>query len=292
MKKITTKKIRIILIILASIAFNHHLMGQTQDTVEHIIYTDMNPDLYYGCGFTTYWGSCYNTTDIDINNDSIMDYQLSYSNTFNQYMDSFDASIYSFGSNEIADTLVDSGLVATKFHRGDSINQNSSWTTGRMILRYYERYNGSDYVFAGLWGITSDNEYLGIRFHKNDSTYYGWIRLSGDYVCDWAYEKSNNYIIVSSQTRIAENQTSAKNFNLFPNPSTGSFCIDIPDSFNKLTPSYLSIVSSNGEYLKKGVLIDNSKPYIVDLKDQSSGIYYCIIYKGNNKYQRTISIIK
>jgi hypothetical protein len=200
-------------------------------------------------------------------------------------------SINSYGSNEIADTLVDTRLIANKFQNGDSINQNSSWTTDGMILTSYDHYTGSDYYFSGLWGTTSD-EYLGIRFHKNDSTYYGWIRLSKNYVYDWAYEKSNNYIIVSTQTGIAESQASANNFNLFPNPSTGSFCIDIPDHFNKSTPSYLSIVSSNGEYLKKGVLIDNSKPYLVDLNDQSSGIYYCIIYNGNNKYQRTISIIK
>ncbi len=290
MKEFTTKNIKIILIILASIAFNHHLMGQTQDTVEHIIYTDVNPDLNFGCGFTQF-GSCDKKTDIDIDNDSIMDYKLAYSKTFNQYMDMMNVSIYPYGSNEISDTIVDNLTVANNFQIGDSLNQNSSWTTDGLILTNCQHYTGSDYYYTGLWGTTFYG-YLGIRFHKRDSTYYGWIRLNTSYVYDWAYEKSNNYIIVSSQTGITENQTSANNFDLYPNPSTGSFCIEIPDCFNKSIPSFLSIVSSKGEYIKKEVLIDNSKPYLIDFKDQSSGIYYCIIYNGNNKYQRTISIIK
>jgi hypothetical protein len=206
-------------------------------------------------------------------------------------MDMLDVSINSYGSNEVADTFVDSRLIANKFQNGDSINQNLSWTTDGLILTSYQHHTGSDYYYFGLWGTTSD-EYLGIRFHVRDSTYYGWIRLSSNYVYDWAYEKSNNYIIVSTQTEITEIQTFTNNFNTYPNPSTGLFYIDISDNLNKSLPTFLSIVSSKGEYLKKGVLIDSSKPYPVDLNDQSPGIYYCIIYNGNKKFQRTISIIK
>ena len=32
--------------------------------------------------------------------------------------------------------------------------------------------------FSGLWGVTSKNRYLGVRFLINGETHYGWIRLT------------------------------------------------------------------------------------------------------------------
>jgi hypothetical protein len=193
--------------------------GQTITGNAKIIYTDVSPD-----------SAILSTTDsfnLDLNNDGITDFVFKRT-TYGGECGGDDLFGYGYryyinlsvvpanGKNEV----MTNGDYALALDSATAIIADSIWTTVSQTLingmvSALGRCNGLPAYPSGNW-ISVSERYLGLKFIKDNNTYYGWARLSSSYarklpgvfiigghltLKDYAYNSIPNQPILAGQTK-------------------------------------------------------------------------------------------
>lgn len=226
MKKQFTKKLFACLplsitLIFLILMFSVHVHAQ-------IIYTDVNPDTSLTCSSS----SCTKSYNLDLNNDSQVDFTLiaSYNTTNCTEPGTITTKIVSVNpqtGNATTYTLM--------MNANDLIDSNLVFSASPGILR--RLFSGScvHSPSSGSWTSTSDR-YLGLKLTVGTDTYYGWVRLnvvvatSASFtVKDYAYNSIPNQPILAGQTNPTgiDDYSFSSSIHLYPNPATNHLTIDL-----------------------------------------------------------------
>ncbi|MCC6385268.1 MAG: T9SS type A sorting domain-containing protein [Bacteroidia bacterium] len=169
-----------------------------KETDAQIIYTDVNPDK-----------SLYDSNDhfnLDLNNDGVFDFRFKggrgdfstgggYSGTF---ISSSSLSVTKLGKNSVLGS-------PDALNLNDTIDQRKSWSAGgRMAYSYWRvSWEGSssqtDQSSGGEWLNLGRDGYLGLKIIAGGKTYYGWARIEGDSLKDYAYNIQPDKPILAGQ---------------------------------------------------------------------------------------------
>ena len=169
-----------------------------------IIYTDVIPDTIVSVTDSMY--------HLDLNNDGITDFDLTYTYDQAWSMDcgSLSQTIISIASIDSNAVLSDSTNLTLALSCPASIDSNAvdwSYTTPLNLYNYTEYCYGSDftvwqtgYSITGSFGLDSC-KYVGLKFHFGGENYFGWVQLfhtgSTLKVKDYAYNSSPNQPILA-----------------------------------------------------------------------------------------------
>jgi hypothetical protein len=174
-----------------------------------IIYTDVNPDSVI---LDSTLQSHY---DLDLNNDGIIDFVFTEtSGAATPCRTQTAGAEYAghvkpaSGSNNaiIFDLSMD---IARSLDSLSLIDSNANWTSDSLSKLFYLVVIGAPVECnsnEGAWFYGTD-KYLGIKFIKNDNTYYGWIRLRDGVdaasltLISYAYNKKAGQQILAGQTK-------------------------------------------------------------------------------------------
>jgi len=179
-----------------------------------VIHTDLDPDFYLH-------NSSY---DIDLNNDSIIDFNLTqsegYSNS-NEYYSYLDFTSYNGNGATLSSPLA----------LGDTIDGNTTFEDNDRLSSFERIYHitGSNkygptgyytHDYSGGWNNVADG-YLGLELSIGNNTYYGWADLdvysdSNAYLREYAFEDWANSGIVAGATYNPDTETNTP----VPEPST------------------------------------------------------------------------
>jgi len=96
--------------------------------------------------------------------------------------------------------------------------------------------------------------------------------------------------ISGSSTTGIQQANETNGINIFPNPNSGSFVIDIQHNANEVNS--ISVVNSIGQTVYQTTKLNTNGNYSVDLSSYSSGIYFVQIIKSGMVYQKKILINK
>ncbi|MEI6853159.1 MAG: T9SS type A sorting domain-containing protein, partial [Bacteroidota bacterium] len=149
--------------------------------------------------------------------------------------------------------------VAKPLFYGDTINSLvATWDSTTLYLYYYYYTAGSS-IMAADW-ISTNDEYIGIKYRNTTDTLYGWIRVNcpNSSAC-----LLKDYSIGSIITSIPVFESVA--FNIYPNPTTDYLVIETQKN------SLIEILNIEGQILK--TINDTDIKTRIDLKDLSSGLY-------------------
>ena len=158
-----------------------------------IIYTDINPDYTHPD-----WTSGLYL--LDINNDGIADFEF-HTKGFNAagYYGSCDwASKYmeALGSNEIMN-------IGKPVDNGFLIGSQENWNDNADLVKLIcSNSSSDDYCFchySGNWEDEWGSKFIGLRFVKDNMTFYGWIRLKliANFLEDYAFQSIPGEPIIS-----------------------------------------------------------------------------------------------
>lgn len=177
----------------------------TSPTGSNIIYTDVNPDLVIG-----------DSLILDLNNDGVADFLFTKKVWIKTCSDNLLGLYSRLTESEIEPTnsnaIMANGTYAMALDSSALIISDSSWSTTWEIL-VYGVISGRCASGAAGWLNISD-KYLGLKFIKNNNTYYGWARLSSSYLFnadkivvgemilkDYAYNSIPGQPILAGQTK-------------------------------------------------------------------------------------------
>jgi len=233
MKKQTTKKlpafISIIIFAITFLLFNGSCSKDTKSPdysktttgSSKIVYTDVNPD-------SVILKMNPASFNLDLNKDGINDFE--FNSTKGTCDDGLIAPEVLFtylsvepasGGNMIMtnNTIITNGLnLAPALDSSTAIAPDSLWVSTSQFLLYGASTTGyiRCMVVDGYWLNVSD-KYLGLKFIKDNNTYYGWARLSSSYsvtsapyrhltigqliLKDYAYNSIPNQPILAGQTK-------------------------------------------------------------------------------------------
>ncbi len=166
--------------------------------------------------------------DIDLNNDGIIEgtiglVQYSYysaygSNFYNRITilpDTILAEVATTSSTFYLNSSTYTVNIAKPFNLNDSVTRNNRWGNSSYPIGAYVyfSYNGPYSSFSSTFYVGqfpgAGDKYMGIRFKLNNTTHYGWVRLSvsqkSDTVTikDFAYNATANTPILAGDTGIA-----------------------------------------------------------------------------------------
>jgi hypothetical protein len=255
-----------------------------------IVYTDVNPDTTITCSSVACWQS-YN---LDLNNDATVDFTLYTSYEF------VPCGITTFGMRQqvYVSSQSGNGIDTLMMDVNDTIGSNLYFSASSVTLRSKTFMGGSCNGSNGSWTSTSDH-YLGLQITVGASTYYGWARLNvvvpGVYpnstvyfrVKDYAYNSIPNQPILAGQTistGIIENSF-ASSVNIFPNPATNHLTIALGSTNKKVN---VTIADITGKIIYKTSSIAAQK-IEVNTKDFAEGIY--LVQVQSATYSRTEKLI-
>lgn len=163
------------------------------------------------------------------------------------------------------------GLVSKTVNAIINIGQSLYIATNAGV--YQSTNNGSNWQFLGLPDLKVHNLY----------TFKDTL-----YACaENTLWKTNINTIVHVDEEISL-QTSALKFEIYPNPSNGRCEIKM-DSIISETPIFLNIFTTEGEVVYQSVL--NNKSSSLSINTLSTGMYFVVIYSGNNSSRQMLSII-
>lgn len=240
-----------------------------------IVYTDVNPDTSMIC--LNY--PCYESYNLDLNNDAIVDFTLQTSHNHCQ-------TTFVMSDRKSVSVVSQSGnlAAANMLYANSSIGSNLSFSTNSVTLRsIVSGYPGlgcpAVLGSSGSWTDSTDH-YLGLQFSVGANTYYGWVRLNvivynfvsavSCTVKDYAYNSIPNQPILAGQTAtgIIENSF-ASSINLFPNPATNHLTIALPNTNEKVE---ITITDITGKIIYSTTVSETQK-IEVNTKDFAEGIY-------------------
>lgn len=219
-----------------------------------VVYTDVNPD-------STIFNSIF-YYEIDINSDGVDDFVIrrAFSN---------DAGFY------FTDTLNNKVIYMNAKIAAMDINQiidaQQTWSSPQYDNELCSSGNPN---FAG-----KGDKYIGLRIKKNNSFYYGWIRIniSSDdskvVIKDYAYNQTANASITTGKETTGVNEWLGEVTNattVYPNP----FNVSTTIQFNtKTTNAQLTIYNVVGQNVKtiKQITTNTVK---IERDDLTAGIYF------------------
>lgn len=150
-----------------------------------IVYTDINPD-YHLPDLT--WA----IYELDVNNDGIVDFEFHVEGS-----ETIGSSYSCSWSSKYVVALGDNGVLneGEPYDNDYLIKSQDSWDSYGEIIKlncnYQPSYGGyCDCNNVGNWGNAEASKFLGLRFVKDNLTFYGWIRLKkdGHYLEDFAFQ--------------------------------------------------------------------------------------------------------
>lgn len=129
---------------------------------------------------------------------------------------------------------------------------------------------------------------------SDSSNLFGYIKLTAGYyyvtLFEMAINLDTNQYIFAGQT-LTENQAIQSTDNIckiYPNPASIGFEIDLPVSTEIQKETQVCLVNSNGQLVFQNKYSPDSRKILVDPKFKVSGLYYCIIRKGDFYYTEKI----
>jgi hypothetical protein len=145
-------------------------------------------------------GACYQVVpvesekslEIDINNDGINDFIITHSHWYGTYMYSphywgdiyrnFKTDIQGFNTNQILTKWTNCWSFTENVTIGDTIDSKARYTAPPNPGWQWVSENVYIYMYsctAMCYGYP-ETEYIGVSITKNDSIYYGWLRIYSD----------------------------------------------------------------------------------------------------------------
>jgi hypothetical protein len=185
-------------------------------TGSNIIYTDVNPD-----SATLLSTDSFN---LNLNNDGVTDFEfnksLSSSECRSPEQPTFTFHIHLSVTPAKAGNAImtnSSNLLALALDSSTPIGPDSLWATTSEVLLEGGAISNCTSVMghAGYW-INISDKYIGLKFIKDNNTYYGWARLTSTYsaisassliiggdliIKDYAYNNVPNQPIVAGQNK-------------------------------------------------------------------------------------------
>ena len=200
--------------------------GQTQG----MMFTDYVPDLT----ISIVSGSGSDSTDIDINNDTVPDISI-FSNFYwfgamGHWGQSSSLSIHAIRSDveliakNDSTTCGSTEVMAVRFIYGDTILNESSFIYSNNPLIHYS-VASSDFCGYSIGYTGSDPCFFAGRMIENSDTLLFYIHYSGNKILDYAIEGQDTSLIISSINDLSNNNSTS----IYPNPFTTS----ITTSYNK-----------------------------------------------------------
>lgn len=273
------KNIKILFLIISILSLS--LPGYSQ-----ILYTDLIPDTTVMVTSEDTVAVCF---QIDINQDSVPDFTLcnlhhyefhtaACCHFFTNWIAAIDTNSKIAGGSDLCTTAgLDSGAL---------IDNNFLWNSFT-YLNYQNAYYGCVQP--------PSPKFYPVKLFKNGNYYFGWLRIYSDGIVnfystitlfDMAINLTPNQSISAGQmtTGIAGNNQDLNVLNTFPNPSNGSFSIQIPEQSNKEKKWTLVIFNNLGTMVRKIPVDSNQTRISVSLVNESKGIYHCLLFNGVNSY--------
>ena len=162
-----------------------------------IVYTDVNPD-----DTITY----NQTFDLDLNNDTIVDFQFRFISTSNSSYINYFIGLVPLNSNQVAtfyNVYENNYSFVDILQDGNPINGSNRWSTGSGATSNMANSIGvGPFAFCSsfIFGCAEQMDYLGLKLNVSGNTYYGWVRVTnivsqGIIIHDYAYNDCPNSTI-------------------------------------------------------------------------------------------------
>ncbi|HEX4375152.1 MAG TPA: hypothetical protein VHZ50_17735 [Puia sp.] len=148
----------------------------TDPTGSNIVYTNVDPD-------SIILRSTTDSFNLDLNNDGITDFAFADAFLYTQCGDlGAGAGIKLFVTPANIDNAVmnDKTNFTLALDSGAVIDPDSTWANSLQILVEGTTNGRCDPFVSGNWLRASD-KYLGLKFTKNNNSYYGWARFTCSY---------------------------------------------------------------------------------------------------------------
>lgn len=165
---------------------------------------------------------------------------------------------------------------AKSFSLNQTIGSSENWDGSEPLIGDNEDGN-----FLNL-----GDKYLGVKFTKNGSVYYGWVLVNFSQtgntrsltVKSHAYNSSAGQSILAGQTTnlgVNESNLSEK-FKIYPNPVKTSFTVE-----NNIKNGDISfeVFNALGQLVKKGIMNNKNE---INVSELNEGIYYIKLYNNKN----------
>jgi hypothetical protein len=152
--------------------------------------------------------------------------------------------------------------VAHPLINGDTINySNALWESSSMTLSGSWSTSGT-FISVNSW-VSTDDEYIGVRYINGLDTLYGWIQIycpsgNGLYIKDYSF----------GTTPIGIDEIAELNFKIIPNPADQF--INIDNKFIHIG-TRLQILDAMGRLIRTEML--NGKRQDVSIADLKDGVY-------------------
>lgn len=172
-----------------------------------IIYSDINPDIMLACTPTGRPSNCSSSYSLDLNNDGIIDFSITYS--YSKWLLGVEGQSKTTIAVKI--TCKKESAVATDLTNPLAMNSNDiissalSWKSDTvLILNSYNQQCslGCFTFYGGNWFSTND-KILGLQLKKGGKIFYGWALLSGNArtIRSYAFNSTSNQPILAGQTK-------------------------------------------------------------------------------------------
>ena len=268
-----------------------------------VVFTDINPDTLIQ----------NNTFDIDFDNDGIKDCAL------NQYTTpwySAERRVNLFPGVDptnrpmagLVDFMVASQYAPLNLPVGNPIGPGGPFhsftlANGAMKLahKWVQQGSGSNFYWTGRGPFLGSGGYIGVEFHSNGNTYYGWIQCAVDtgargvLITGYAYDATPNHYIIAGNgnTSSLQEQQSAISpaLSFYPNPvQNGKTFIQI--EAKHAADLRMEIINGMGQLLQseKRRLTAGKNIIELDVNNLAVGNYFVKLMEGDKVYFRKILV--
>lgn len=260
------------LIALKGISQQHFFAGQVGDSV---IFTDVNPDMNLD----------YNSQMlIDIDKDGVNDFKINVTYIDGAMMsESFFTSISGINKNKIIyapkpilDTngICPSYKIAKIFNYGDPINMLKD--TCKETKLYYSTISIDGLCEAKEWSKNIIPKYIGLVLNRNDSLFYGWIKVFVPFTVTVMEYAVNIKGITQIQSQLYD-----QSIKVFPNPVKDFLHIFIPFAMNGNHYNLILMNDLGTIIVKKSIYETNCK---LDMSKLAAGTYLLVVSDHSTIY--------
>jgi hypothetical protein len=192
-------------------------MNTNVSTGSPIVYTDINPDQKLTCTPSSgRWNFCSNSYPLDLDNDGIIDYLITYSYEY-KFMGmegQRETKKYVIIKCNNQNTVAVDSVYPLAMNANNIISPGLNWKSdSTRILNVYSQTCslGCFTSYSGNWFSIID-KFLGLQFKKGGKIFYGWVRLDVSVsltpsstnsftVKDYAYNSTPGQPILAGQTK-------------------------------------------------------------------------------------------
>lgn len=256
-----------------------------------IVYTDI-PDTTINYPTIAYLGSGTNILNIDLNNDSIVDFYF-YLEKWQEWVTPSAQPIYtvseiksSHQENKIAIVEFSTVPCTYVFTENDTIGSNCAWN----LLYDFSVIAVSIEGFGASCDLPFQNKYYGLSFNIDDNKHYGWLQIDvNDYgeilLKGYAYNTIPNQIITAGQI-----DPNIINYDVYRKPTIlySNKTLQIKQVNCKELIRQVIIYNLSGVVVFKHKIDDYQTT--VDLNDISSGIHVVTVVSDKYVFSKQLII--